>query len=229
MTIARELPLLESATWWSVPAGEIERALASRPLVVLLHGWGADERDLAGLVPALPDGAVYASLRAPLPLPGRGFGWFPLSLTTAELGVPDPGLADAAARGVLTWLDRTRARARTHGPVALLGFSQGAATALQVLRHAPELVDGAVLLSGFVVPGLVAGDEALAQIRPPVLSGHDPADPVIPAAATERLQSFLTEHTAVDLRTYPGAGHGITTAEAADVGAFLARVLSPSA
>ena len=53
--------------------------LATRPLVVLLHGWGADERDLAGLVPALPAEPVYASLRAPLPLPGGGFGWFPLS------------------------------------------------------------------------------------------------------------------------------------------------------
>lgn len=224
----RELPISDAATWWSVPPSAVGAAIAARPLVVMLHGWGADERDLAGLVPALPGDLLYASLRAPLPLPGRGFGWFPLTLTTAELGVPDTSLADAAARGVLTWLDRTLARARTHREVALLGFSQGAATALQVLRHAPELVSGAALLSGFAVPGLVAGDEALSQIRPPVLAGHDPADPVIPATATERLQSFLAGHTAVDARTYPGAGHGITTGEAADVGAFLTRVLTPS-
>lgn len=225
MTTPRELPVLDGATWWSVPADRVAPELATRPLVVLLHGWGADERDLAGLVPALPSELLYASLRAPLPLPGRGFGWFPLSLTATDLGVPDPGLADAAARGVLTWLDRTLARARTHGPVALLGFSQGAATALQLLRHSPELFAGAALLSGFVVPGLVAGDEAMSQIRPPVLCGHDLADPVIPASATERLSAFVTAHADAELRTYPGAGHGITTTEAADVAEFLRAVL----
>lgn len=214
----RELPLDDVATWWSVPAPQIEAALADRPLVLLLHGWGADERDLAGLVPALPAGYLYASPRAPLPLPGAGYAWFPLALPDL---VPDAALADAAARGVLSWLDRTLARVRSHGPVALLGFSQGAALALQLLRHSPETFAGAALLSGFAVPGLVAGDEAMAQIRPGVLAGHDDADPVIPAHATADLHRFLAEHAAAVVRRYPGAGHGITIEEAADVAAFL--------
>lgn len=221
-----ELHVAEAATWWSVPSAEVNDALGTRPLVVLLHGLGADEHDLAGLVPALPPSYLYASLRAPLPIrpPGRGYAWFPPLLQDGISA--DPSIVNAAARGVLTWLERTQARARSHGPVALIGFSQGAAMSVQLLRHAPELFAGAVALSGFVTPGLISGDEAMAQVKPPVFWGHDPADPIVTAPATDRFRAFLSEHANVDERRYPGAGHGITTGEAADVAAFLAELLS---
>lgn len=219
-----ELPIDDAATWWSVPAAEIDRAIATRPLVVLLHGLGADERDLTPLVPALPHAFVYASVRAPLPISGMpGYAWFPPLL--AEGITADPAYVDAAARGLLTWLERTQARARTHGPVALLGFSQGGAMAVQMLRHAPELFAGAAVLSGFVAPGLVAGDEALTQIRPPVLWAYDPADPVVTTPAIDRLRAFLAEHTSAVERRYPGTGHGIGPDEARDVAGFLTAVL----
>lgn len=220
--------MADVATWWSVPAQQIAVALTTRPLVVLLHGRGADERDLAGLVPALSPRYVYASVRAPLPVRAAGgsqpgYEWFPPG---AHDGVtPDGPAADAAARGLLTWLERTHARARTYGPVVLLGFSQGGAMSVQLLRHAPELFAGAVVLSGFVARGLVAGDEAMAQMRPRVFWGHDPADPVVGSAA-ERLRAFLGGHTNAVERHYPGAGHGITAAEARDVTAFLDELLS---
>lgn len=219
-----ELPVDEQATWWSVPAAEIDHAIATRPLVVLLHGLGADERDLAGLVPALPAPLVYASIRAPLPISGMpGYAWFPPLL--AEGISADAAYVDASTRGVLSWLEKTHARARTHQAVALLGFSQGAAMAVQLLRHAPELFAGAVALSGFVAPGLVAGDEAMSQIRPPVFWGYDPADPVVTTPATERLRDFLGAHADVQEHRYAGIGHGISGAEATAVGRYLTDLL----
>lgn len=220
-----ELPIDDAATWWSVPSSEIDAAIASRPLVVLLHGLGADEHDLAGLVPALPQDLVYASVRAPLPISGMpGFAWFPPMLAEGETA--DPSYVDAATRGMLTWLEKTQARARTHQQVALLGFSQGAAMSVQLLRHAPELFAGAVALSGFVAPGLVAGDEAMAQIKPPVFWGYDAADPVVTTPAIDRLRSFLGGHASVDEHRYPGIGHGISAEEATAVGAYLTDLLA---
>lgn len=226
--VPRTLPIDDAATWWSVPAAALPEALTTRPLVVLLHGLGADERDLAGLVPALPDRFVYASVRAPLPIAGMpGYAWFPPLL--AEGITADPAYVDAAARGLLVWLERAQARARSHARPALVGFSQGGAMAVQLLRHAPEAFAGAATLSGFVAPGLLAGDEALAQIRPRVLWGYDPADPVVTTPAIERLRAFLVAHTDLDERTYPGTGHGIATTEAADLAAFLTSVLDGEA
>lgn len=227
-TAPRLLPVDASAVVWSVPAHQRDQALASRPLLVLLHGFGASERDMAGLFEVLGQDYVIASLRAPLPIGGMpgAHAWFPLD--PQQLANPDAALADAATRGVLRWLEHTHSRVRSPGPVGLLGFSQGAAMSLQLLRHQPETFTCAVLLSGFAIPGLHSGDTALAQIRPPVFAGHDPADPVIPPVATERLGAFLREHTTVTARTYPGVGHGITAEEMDDVVDFLGAHLSRS-
>ncbi len=45
------------------------------PLVVLLHGRGADETGILGLADHLPDGPQYAAVRAPI-AEGGGFAWF---------------------------------------------------------------------------------------------------------------------------------------------------------
>ncbi|MGC0271398.1 alpha/beta hydrolase [Pseudactinotalea sp. Z1739] len=222
------LSIDEQATIWSVPEAERLEALTDRPLLLMLHGFGSNERDLAGLFEAVGPDYLIASLRAPLPLPGMAgsYAWLPLD--PERVGHPDPALADAAVRGVLRWLEAMHAQVRSPGPVGLLGFSQGAAMSLQLLRHEPESFQCAVLLSGFAVPGLHGGDEAMAQIRPPVFVGHDPADPIIPPAAQERLEAFAREHTTLSARTYPGVGHGVSSAELHDVVTFLEEHLPRS-
>ena len=114
------------AVLWSAP----ERERAGRPLLVLLHGYGSHEGDLFSLAPALPLSPVIASLRAPMTA-GSGNAWFPLSFETDQQEL-EPN-ADAAADAVLDWLDTTQATS-----IGLLGFSQGGATALQLLRLSPE-------------------------------------------------------------------------------------------
>jgi phospholipase/carboxylesterase len=47
---------------WSVPTDRLEAELASRPLLVLLHGYGSNADDLFGLVDYLPDSFVIASV-----------------------------------------------------------------------------------------------------------------------------------------------------------------------
>ena len=59
---------------WSKP----EEARAGKPLLVLLHGYGANEQDLLSLADMLPDEFAVASVRAPIAM-GPGFSWFPLT------------------------------------------------------------------------------------------------------------------------------------------------------
>lgn len=202
-----------SAVLWSAP----ERERADRPLLVLLHGYGSHEGDLFGLAPGLPLGPVIASLRAPLTAePGNA--WFPL---TAETPVTEHAInADAAARAVLDWLDTTE-----HTSVGLLGFSQGGAVALQLLRLAPERFDYAVNLAGFVVGTDHAGDEALAERRPPVFWGRGTLDQVIPAQAIQATEQWLPRHSRLTARIYEDVAHGISNAELKDFTAFISSQL----
>jgi len=220
------LPLDADAVVWNTPPGERAEAVAHRPLVILMHGFGADERDLLSLGDALHPAVLTASLRAPLPAAG-GYAWFPLD-SFEEATTPDLAMANAAVAGVLDWLESVHALARTCGPVGLLGFSQGGAMVTHLLRHHPEQFACGVVLSGFTISGLVSGDEALAQIRPQVYWGRGQADPLIDPGAVQRTREFLTAHTASTERSFAGLGHGVSPQEAEEALWFLLQHLSPA-
>jgi len=207
---------------WSAPAG----SRAGRPLLVLLHGYGSNEHDLFGLAPYLPSDAVVASLRAP----GAnhvGYEWFPLDGELAgALGHRQTPTTDrlredgtnAAATAVLDWLDGLE---EAPSAVGLLGFSQGGAVAVQVMRQRPEAVDHVVLLSGFVAPGDLPGDAVLAERRPPVLYSRGAADPVIAPFLVARADDWLPQHADLTASVHPGLGHGISADTVAEVRQFL--------
>ncbi|WP_022883314.1 alpha/beta hydrolase [Glaciibacter superstes] len=206
----RTEPIDADAVLWS--AGEADRA--GRPLLVIMHGLGSHEGDLFSLAPHLPLEPAIASLRAPLTV-GDGWGWFPRKEEQRQ-AVDD--YADAAARGVLDWLDALPEQPTS---VGLLGFSQGGAMALQLLRHAPDRFAFAVQLSGFVVGPGREGDDTLAELRPPVFWGRGTADDVIPMQAVDETQTWLTAHSTLTERIYEGMGHSVSQAELADIVAFL--------
>jgi phospholipase/carboxylesterase len=208
--VSEELRLDGAPTRWST--GERTDA----PLLVLLHGYGADEHDLFGLVPYLPEGIAVASVAAPLappwPMPGRS--WYPIE----GLDGRSSTAVTAAAQAFLHWLGSEREDAAS---VALLGFSQGAAVALQTLRLAPEKVDAVVALSGYAAPGELPRDVELAELRPPVFWGRGTNDDVIPAALVAHTAEWLPAHSELSGRVYTGLTHSISEDELGDVRTFL--------
>lgn len=199
---------------WSEP----RESLADRPLVVLLHGRGSHEHDLIQLAPHLVPGAVYVSLRAPLPfVGGGGYSWFP----PAAPGRPAGEDAEAATRSILDWLDRVA----PVGPVAVVGFSQGGALATHLMRFAPERFAAFVNLSGFVIPAECPADARLPELRPAMFWGRDVADPIIPVEATDATEAWLPEHSTLTRRRYEGIAHSISMEELVDVREFLLAAL----
>lgn len=198
-----------SAILWSAP----ERERADRPLLVLLHGYGSHEGDLFGMAPGLPLGPVIASVRAPIAENG-GWAWW--SRADSPSGNPSAERVDEAADAVLEWLDSLE-----YTSVSLIGFSQGAALALQLLRHAPDRFTATVAIAGFVASGEHPGDAELARVRPAVFWGRGTDDRVIPADAVERTAAWLPEHADATIRIYEDLGHAISTPELIDLVAFL--------
>lgn len=201
-----------SATLWSPGPHD------GKPLLVLLHGYGADERDLFGLLPFLPEGLAVAAVAAPLsppwPMPGRS--WYVID----SLQTRDAAGITTAAESLLTWLDEAAAGAPS---VALLGFSQGAAVSLQALRLDPPRIDAVVALSGYAAMGDLPGDQVLAEQRPPVFWGRGTHDDVIPAPLIDHTAQWLPGHAELSGRVYQGLTHSISEQELADVHVFLSQ------
>jgi len=207
-------PLLldATATVWSVP----EEQRTDLPLVIVMHGRGSDENDLAALFAELPGGFAYASVRAPI-AEGPGWSWFEDGDGNAS-GDPTPENADRAADAVLEWLDGLGWAPHL---VGTLGFSQGGAMATHVLRRDPGRVRFAVNLAGFIARGAQPTDDALAVARPPVFWGRGAEDALFTPALVERSTPWLEAHTDLDAQVYPGLAHSISRDELDDVVAFL--------
>ena len=190
---------------------------AARELLVVMHGIGSHEGDLFGLAPHLPAELDIASLRGPIPY-GGGFAWFEFSPVDSD----DHALIDEAAAAVLAWLDGLE---RQYDRVHLLGFSQGGAMAVQLVRMAPERFASIAHLASFVHAGELPGDAVLAAREPriPVLTTIGTLDQVIHPDKIARSGPWLDAHFDVDRRTYERP-HTIVGEELADVVAFLQRV-----
>ncbi|WP_160141125.1 MULTISPECIES: alpha/beta hydrolase [Cryobacterium] len=189
-------------------------ATAESAVALLLHGFGSNERDLTGLIPALCLRLPWASLRAPVELGSGGAAWF--TITTP--GSPEPQPVADATDAIWAWVD-THVDARTR--VIPIGFSQGGLMASQLLRTRPERILATVVLGGFVLGAAQPGDGILAAILPPVFWGRGALDRVIAEPAIARTTAYLPRHSSLVERVYPGLAHGIDGAEIGDVREFL--------
>lgn len=199
-----------------------EAARSAPAVALLLHGFGSNERDLAGLAPALRLQLPWASLRAPIPTSNGGAAWF--EITTP--GNPAQAPVAEATDAIWDWVD---ANVGADVAVVPIGFSQGGLMASQLLRTRPERVLAPVVLAGFVQGTAQPGDAALADTKPPAFWGRGADDRVIGTDAIARTGHFLNRHSTLVERVYPGVAHGIVPAEIEDARAFLVDVVGHGA
>lgn len=165
------------------------------PLLVLLHGYGSNELDLVGLAPELDGRCQVISLRAPIPMGGPAFAWFPLQFTERGI-VADAETAKTSYAALLDELPGLVERYDADpARVYLAGFSQGAIMSASLALNAPGLIAGAVLMSGRVMPEMVPAAPDLAGLNGlPLLVVHGTYDEVLPienGRATRELLSKL--------------------------------------
>jgi phospholipase/carboxylesterase len=182
-----EAPL---AALWREPAGEPAGAL------VLLHGRGADERDLFPLLDLLdPERRLLGvTPGGPHHLPPGGRHWYALG----GIPTPDPATFAATAPRLAAFLDGLPVPSDR---VVLGGFSQGTvmsyAMSLGPGRPRPA---GLVAMSGFLprVADWPLEPERLRGV--PVGIAHGSLDPVIPAQFAAEAEATLTAAGADVLR-----------------------------
>ncbi len=208
-----DLPLRYAMT---VPSGQD----GPLPLVIVLHGRGADMKDLAGLAPLLDGGYRFLFPNAPKafePMPGYSLGW-----TWFDGWPPTPASIAESRRLLLELIDAAVARfAPPPGKVVLGGFSQGALMSLDCGFRTQQQIAGIVAMSGALF------EDELPPFKPlPVLIAHGTADDVIPILAARRTRHVLEEHGVVPEYHELPIGHFVSPEEIEVVREFLGVVMS---
>ena len=204
----------------------------ARLAVILLHGRGAEARDMLGLADrlALPEIAYLAPQAA-------GRSWWPQSFL-APLATNEPGLTSGLA-AVARVVGRLESEGVAAGRTALLGFSQGACLALEYGARAGRGFLALVGLSGGLLGTADTGAPPRAELYghapkrfdyqarldgTAVLLGCHERDPHIPLARVRETQAVLERLGArVTAEIYPGAGHGVLEEELRLVRGLLNR------
>ena len=165
-------------------------------VLLLIHGYGADERDLGGLLPYLdPEGRFLTVLpRGPVAVP-PGFGWYDIAAIAG--GEPDDATFVSSLRALDDLLDEvcgTHEKSRAEAIVA--GFSQGGAlaVALGLGRSDRDHPAGVLAMSAYLpeVDGVEYDWDAAKDI--PVLVQHGTHDPLLPVERGRALAEALEEH-----------------------------------
>jgi len=184
----------------------------TKSLVIFLHGYGANGKDLIDIgrawQPLLP-GCTFVSPDAPEPCamnPMGGFQWFDLATQNEEdyfqgAQKAAPLLNDFLDQQLMHYgLDETK--------LSLVGFSQGTMMALHVGLRRIKALAGIVGYSG----KLLGAQTLSSQItqKPPVLLVHGAVDEVIPVSALGEAEKTLKQAgVSVEAHISPQLGHGI--------------------
>jgi phospholipase/carboxylesterase len=196
------------------------------PLLLMLHGVGANERDLYPLAPELDPRLQILSLRAPLTRGPNSYAWFTVAFLPTGFKIA-PEQLDASRKRVVEFIHASVKRYDADPErVYLLGFSQGAITSLAVALTEPELLAGVIALSGRIPPEVepwIVAPERMAGL--PVFLAHGRQDSVIPYEWAERARPILErQQVALEYHAYD-MEHQIGAQTLADLTEWLTAYL----
>jgi phospholipase/carboxylesterase len=214
----------------SVPGGKPDDA--ELPLVIVMHGRGADANDLADIAPMIDDGYRFVfpnAAKAFEPSPGYALGWSWFD------GWPPERASIVASRTKLIMLIGELVARYPTSEIVVAGFSQGGMMALDVGFRAAALgglsadqkVAGIVVMSGAIYEADMPDLRAKRDL--PVLLIHGTQDDMIPVLAARRTRHILEEHGLTPEYHELPMGHHVTPESMAVVREFLGRVFNDEA
>ena len=205
----------------------IRRGAPAHPArcLVLLHGVGSNEANMAALADGVSDDTLVVTVRGPLALGPGQFAWFRVAFTANGPSIV-PQEAEHSRLALIALVQQLQA---AHGIAAdktvVAGFSQGGIMSASVALSAPGHVAGFGLLCGRILPELrphIASTVQLAQLQ--AFVAHGELDSKLPVDWAHKSHALLDElgvkHA---LQLYP-VDHTISAPMHADFLGWLASL-----
>lgn len=197
------------------------------PLLIALHGYGANANSLFKLVSQLDKRLVVVSARGPYNHQRDSYFWFNIDLKERKK-VYNTLMGKESIRRMGIFIDQmVKEHNADPNRVYLMGFSQGAMMAHATAMRFPNKVKGIMLCSGGLFPGveemkILGADYSKIQ----TFISHGTADRMLSINHAEAIKKFCEEiNMKYDFHFYGGAGHGINQENADDLAKWITKKL----
>jgi phospholipase/carboxylesterase len=190
------------------------------PTLIMLHGRGADENDLAGLAPYLDPRLLIFSIRAPFPFESGGYTYFRLEAD----GTADRDMFLESYRRLTQFVQEVLAVPDAdQEKIFLMGFSMGTVMAYTLSLTHPDKFAGVVAQSGFVrdLPDLEFQWKRLEYC--PFIITHGKYDPIISIELARQTKELFSKSNAEYIYNEYPMGHQINEESLADVSDWLSK------
>lgn len=178
------------------------------PLLLLLHGMGADEKDLWFIAEKAPAHCRVVSLRAPYKHVDGGYRWFEIRYTQ-EGKTLNFSQALQSRQTILNFLESYRMKnGLKPSGIYVIGFSQGAMMGFTLLSGLPEVI-GHASLGGLIFPELISELKPSALANKSVFIGHGTRDAIVPVEEARKARQILQEAGLKPSYNEYAAGHQI--------------------
>jgi len=181
------------------------------PVIIMLHGYGSDEKDLFSFAPELPEKYFIISLRAPYAMPGFGNAWYEINFDADQNKFSNIPQAVESREKVTNFLDEVVKKYPIDpDQITLLGFSQGTILSYAVALSYPEKVKQVIALSGYIDENMIAGnfrEKDFSKLR--FYCSHGSVDQVIPVEWARRNKPFLDALNIKNTYSEFPVGHGV--------------------
>jgi phospholipase/carboxylesterase len=185
-------------------------ASANPPAIILLHGYGSNEKDLFSFSAQLPGKYLILSARAPIEMGGGSYAWYALDFSTGKT-VFSFQEEEKSRKAIIALIEQVSKKYHLNTKeIYLCGFSQGAIMSYSVALTRPDLVKGIAAMSGRLLEEIkpyTATNEQLKQLR--IFISHGLNDQVLPVQDGRNAATYLKTKGITPLYKEYTEGHGI--------------------
>jgi phospholipase/carboxylesterase len=191
---------------------EPKNKLKKNPLLLLLHGYGSNEKDLFSFASELPDNYYIISARAPYSMQYESYAWYSINFDADENKFSNHDEARISRDAIANFIDELVEKYPIDfNKITLIGFSQGAILSYAVALSYPEKVNRVVALSGYLNLEIMKENYAkndFSHLK--IFTSHGTVDQVIPVDWGKKAPLLLKDLKIDSTYKEYNVGHGVS-------------------
>ena len=182
------------------------------PLLIMVHGYGSNEKDLFSFSRAIPSHITIVSLRGDIEIQNNNsYAWYNISLDFNGNKSYDITKAQESRDRIVTCIDQCVETYNIDNKnINLMGFSQGAMLVNAVALSYPEKVNNVISLSGAFDPNITDTSEIKSLKNLSFYVSHGTQDEILPFELSKQSLELLDKNKVNYIfEEYP-IGHGVS-------------------